>query len=53
MPIVKGVIWAIGITFLLDNLGLHVSTIIAGLGIVGVAVGLAGQAILADFSAIL
>ena len=49
MPIVKGVIWAIGITFLLDNLGLHVSTIIAGLGIVGVAVGLAGQAILADF----
>lgn len=28
---------------------MHVSTIIAGLGIVGVAVGLAGQAILADF----
>ena len=49
MPIIKGVIWAIGLTFLLDNLGFHVSTIIAGLGIVGVAVGLAGQAILADF----
>lgn len=49
MPIIKGLIWAIGLTFLLDNLGLHVSTIIAGLGIVGVAVGLAGQAILADF----
>ena len=49
MPIIKGVIWALGLTFLLDNLGLHVSTIIAGLGIVGVAVGLAGQAILADF----
>lgn len=49
MPITKGIIWAIGITFLLDNLGFHVSTIIAGLGIVGVAVGLAGQAILADF----
>lgn len=49
MPIVKGIIWAIGLTFLLDNLGFHVSTIIAGLGIVGVAVGLAGQAILADF----
>lgn len=49
MPITKGVIWAIGLTFLLDNLGFHVSTIIAGLGIVGVAVGLAGQAILADF----
>lgn len=49
MPIVKGLIWAVGLTFLLDNLGFHVSTIIAGLGIVGVAVGLAGQAILADF----
>lgn len=49
MPITKGLIWAIGITFWLDNLGFHVSTIIAGLGIVGVAVGLAGQAILADF----
>ncbi len=49
MPIVTAVIWAIGLTFLLDNLGLHVSTIIAGLGIVGVAVGLAGKAILEDF----
>lgn len=49
MPIIKSIIWAIGLTFLLDNLGFHVSTIIAGLGIVGVAVGLAGQAILADF----
>lgn len=49
MPIIKGIIWAIGLTFWLDNLGFHVSTIIAGLGIVGVAVGLAGQAILADF----
>lgn len=49
MPIIKGIIWAIGITFWLDNLGFHVSTIIAGLGIAGVAVGLAGQAILADF----
>lgn len=49
MPIIKGVIWAVGLTFLMDNLGFHVSTIIAGLGIVGVAVGLAGQAILADF----
>ena len=49
MPIIRGIIWAIGLTFLLDNLGCHVSTIIAGLGIVGVAVGLAGQTILSDF----
>lgn len=49
MPIIQGVIWAGGLTFLLDNVGLHISTILAGLGIVGVAVGLAGQAILSDF----
>lgn len=49
LPIIQGLVWALGITFLLDNLGFQVSTIIAGLGIVGVAVGLAGQAILGDF----
>lgn len=49
VPIIKGVIWAVGLTFLLDNIGCQVSTIIAGLGIMGVAVGLAGQAILRDF----
>lgn len=49
MPILKGLVWALGLTFMLDNLGFQVSTIIAGLGIMGVAVGLAGQAILSDF----
>lgn len=49
LPIINGIIWAIGATFLLDNLGLKVSTIIAGLGIVGVAVGMAGQTIIKDF----
>lgn len=49
LPIIWGLIWAIGGTFILDNIGLHVSTIVAGLGIMGVAVGLAGQAILKDF----
>ena len=49
LPIVRTVVWALGITFLLDNLGFQISTIVAGLGIMGVAVGLAGQAILADF----
>ena len=49
MPIIQGVIWTLGGTFLLDNLGLKVSTIIAGLGIVGVAVGMAGQAVIKDF----
>lgn len=49
MPIVRTLVWALGITFLLDNLGFQISTIVAGLGIMGVAVGLAGQAILSDF----
>ncbi|KAB2846398.1 MAG: mechanosensitive ion channel family protein [Melioribacteraceae bacterium] len=42
------VIWIIGLLFLLDNLGFQVSTIIAGLGISGIAVALAAQAILGD-----
>lgn len=49
LPIIQGIIWTLGGTFLLDNLGLKVSTIIAGLGIIGVAVGMAGQAVIKDF----
>ena len=49
MPFITGLIWALGLTFLLDNLGFKVSSIVAGLGIMGVAVGLAGKAILEDF----
>ncbi len=46
--IIKGVIWAIGIILLFDNLGFKVSAIIAGLGIGGIAVALAAQAMLGD-----
>ena len=42
------VIWIIGLLFLLDNLGFEISTIVAGLGISGIAVALAAQAILGD-----
>ncbi|MCE5299315.1 MAG: mechanosensitive ion channel family protein, partial [Spirochaetia bacterium] len=48
MVIVKGTIWMIGLLVMLDNLGYKVSTILAGLGIGGVAVALAAQAILGD-----
>jgi len=48
VSVIKIVIWGIGIVFLLDNLGFKVSTVIAGLGIGGVAVALAAQAILGD-----
>ncbi|MCZ7602473.1 MAG: mechanosensitive ion channel family protein [Melioribacteraceae bacterium] len=40
--------YIIGILFILDNLGFHISTVIAGLGIGGIAIALAAQAILGD-----
>ncbi|MEA1995883.1 MAG: mechanosensitive ion channel family protein [Campylobacterota bacterium] len=48
MPIAKIIIWGLGIIFLLNNLGFKISAVIAGLGIGGVAVALAAQAILGD-----
>jgi small-conductance mechanosensitive channel len=46
-------IWAIGVVFVLDNLGINISTLVAGLGIGGIAVALAAQAVLGDlFSAL-
>ena len=47
--IVKGVIWILGIVFLVNNLGYNVTTIVTGLGIGGIAVALAAQAVLGDF----
>jgi small-conductance mechanosensitive channel len=41
-------IWGVGIIFLLDNLGVNISAVVAGLGIGGIAVALAAQAILGD-----
>lgn len=40
--------YIIGILFILDNLGFQISTIVAGLGIGGIAIALAAQAILGD-----
>jgi small-conductance mechanosensitive channel len=48
ITILKVVVWGIGITFLLDNLGFKISTVVAGLGIGGIAVALAAQTILGD-----
>lgn len=42
------IVWMIGIVFLLDNLGYDVATIIAGMGIGGIAIALAAQTILGD-----
>jgi small-conductance mechanosensitive channel len=48
ITIIKVAVWGVGITFLLDNLGFKISTVVAGLGIGGIAVALAAQAILGD-----
>lgn len=46
--IVSFFIWVLGFIFLLDNLGFEITTVIAGLGIGGIAIALAAQAILGD-----
>jgi small-conductance mechanosensitive channel len=48
VTVIKVIIWGIGLTFLLDNLGFKISTVIAGLGIGGIAVAMAAQAVLKD-----
>ncbi len=48
MLIFNIIIWSIGLLFLFDNLGYDVTTMIAGLGIGGIAVALAAQNILGD-----
>lgn len=46
--IVSFFIWVLGFIFLLDNLGFEITAVIAGLGIGGIAIALAAQAILGD-----
>jgi small-conductance mechanosensitive channel len=46
--LVKIVLWIGGIIFLVDNLGYNITTIVTGLGIGGIAIALAAQAVLAD-----
>jgi small-conductance mechanosensitive channel len=50
--VIKGIIWAIVLLLVLDNIpGVQVNTLIASLGITGIAVGLAVQNILGDLFA--
>ncbi|MBI95702.1 hypothetical protein CL656_00965 [bacterium] len=49
--VVEVIVYAIGLILILDNFGVNVSTLIAGLGISGVAAALAVQNILADIFA--
>ncbi len=51
--IVKWGIWLLGGIFILDNLGVNITSLVAGIGIGGIAVAMASQAILGDaFSAL-
>lgn len=46
--IVQGIVWVLGLLFLVDNLGYDITTLVAGLGIGGIAIALAAQTILGD-----
>lgn len=46
--IINVILWLGGVVFLLDNFGYDITAIVAGLGIGGVAIALASQAVLAD-----
>lgn len=49
----RWVIWVVAIIFMLDNIGVNISTFVAGLGIGGIAVAMASQTVLGDaFSAL-
>ncbi|NCB01118.1 MAG: mechanosensitive ion channel family protein, partial [Spirochaetia bacterium] len=48
LSLLKFILWIVGIIFLMGNLGLDVSTAIAGLGVGGIAVAIAAQGILGD-----
>ncbi len=48
LVVVKVITWIMGIIMLVDNLGYDVTTLIAGLGVGGIAIALAAQNILGD-----
>ena len=51
VPVLRGLLWVVGAIFLLANLGLNVSALVAGLGVGGLAIALAAQGVLQDLFA--
>lgn len=51
--LVSAVVFAVALVVMLDNLGVNVTGLIAGLGVGGIAIGLAAQGIFADLFAAL
>jgi small-conductance mechanosensitive channel len=47
----RAVLWSVALLLVLDNLGINVTALVAGLGIGGIAIGLAAQSILSDLFA--
>ena len=47
--LINGVIWLIAALFIISNLGINITSFVAGLGIGGIAIALAAQSILGDF----
>lgn len=48
LSLISFLFWVIAFIFLLDNLGFNISTLVAGLGVSGIAVAIAAQGILGD-----
>ena len=48
LSFVSFILWISAFIFLLDNLGFNISTLVAGLGVSGIAVAIAAQGILGD-----
>lgn len=46
--LLQALVWIIGVLFIFSNMGYNINTLITGLGIGGVAIALASQAILGD-----
>ncbi len=51
--LVNVVIWLLAILLILDNLGVNITALVAGLGVGGIAIGLAAQGIFGDLFAAL
>ena len=51
--LVNVVVWLLAAILILDNLGVNVTALVAGLGVGGIAIGLAAQGIFSDLFAAL
>ncbi|MBN1584805.1 mechanosensitive ion channel family protein [Candidatus Uhrbacteria bacterium] len=45
---IKGILWVLAVVLLLSNMGINVSSLLAGVGIGGIAIALAAQSVLSD-----